>query len=58
MSWPSKALHDVAMVKFMKDPSITGMMMDELPFDGKRMIYEGFRWLLMNNLPLHFKALL
>lgn len=46
ISWPSKAVHDVGMAKFMKDPRITGMMMEEMPFDGKRMIYGGFQMIV------------
>ena len=37
--WPSKAVRDEANKKIMQDPR---MKMDDMPFDGKRMIYGGF----------------
>ena len=39
VTWPSKAVRDVGMKKFMEDPRMKDMQM---PFDGKRMIYGGF----------------
>ena len=41
--WPSRAVRDEASKKIMADPR---MKMDDAPFDGKRMIYGGFRVLL------------
>ena len=38
--WPSKAVRDEANKKIMQDPR---MKMDDMPFDGKRMIYGGFK---------------
>lgn len=34
------------MAKFMKEPRITGMMMEEMPFDGKRMFYGGLQMIV------------
>lgn len=39
IEWPSKEIRDKGWEKAMKDP---GMQPDQLPFDGKRMIYGGF----------------
>lgn len=41
--WPSKAVRDEASKKLMAD---TRMKADEMPFDGKRLIYGGFEPLL------------
>ena len=41
--WPSKAAHDAGMEQFMNDPRIKAMNMDDMPFDGKRMIYGSFQ---------------
>jgi uncharacterized protein YbaA (DUF1428 family) len=38
--WPSKAVRDAANKKIMEDPRMK--MSDDMPFDGKRMIYGGF----------------
>ncbi len=38
IEWPSKQVRDAGMAKAMSDPR----MMNEMPFDGKRMIYGGF----------------
>lgn len=38
IEWPSKEVRDTGMAKAMADPRMT----DEMPFDGKRMIYGGF----------------
>jgi len=43
ITWPSKAVRDQGMKKFMEDPRMKDMQM---PFDGKRMIYGGFAPLL------------
>lgn len=40
--WPSKQVRDEAHPKFMADPR---MKMDDMPFDGKRMVYGGFETL-------------
>jgi uncharacterized protein YbaA (DUF1428 family) len=42
--WPSKAVRDEANKKIMADPRMK--MGDDMPFDGKRMIYGGFDVLL------------
>jgi uncharacterized protein YbaA (DUF1428 family) len=39
--WPSKAVRDAGMKKVMEDPRMKGP--DDMPFDGKRMIYGGFQ---------------
>lgn len=39
----SKAHRDAVNKKVMKDPRIQGMMKNEVPFDGDRMMYGGFR---------------
>jgi uncharacterized protein YbaA (DUF1428 family) len=39
--WPSKAVRDDGMAKFMNDP-ICDMEKNPMPFDGKRLIYGGF----------------
>ncbi|MBR0670916.1 DUF1428 domain-containing protein [Neoroseomonas soli] len=45
VTWPSKEVRDKAWAAIMADPS---MRMDpaNMPFDGKRMIYGGFRAIL------------
>ena len=40
MTWPDRATCDAASQKMMSDPGMK--MPDEMPFDGKRMIYGGF----------------
>jgi uncharacterized protein YbaA (DUF1428 family) len=39
-TYPSKAVRDAANEKMRSDPNMAGM---EMPFDGKRMIFGGFR---------------
>jgi uncharacterized protein YbaA (DUF1428 family) len=42
--YPSKAVRDRANKKIMKDPRLADMMDPKaIPFDGKRMIYGGFK---------------
>ncbi len=43
--WPSKEVHDVGMKKAMEDPEFDGFA-NNMPFDGKRMIFGGFEVLL------------
>jgi uncharacterized protein YbaA (DUF1428 family) len=40
ITWPSKAVRDVGMKKFLEDPRTKGM--ENMPFDGQRMIFGGF----------------
>jgi uncharacterized protein YbaA (DUF1428 family) len=42
--WPSKAVRDAGNKKVMADPRL--QTPDEMPFDGKRLIYGGFQPLL------------
>ena len=42
--WPSKAVRDAASKKIMEDPRMQPG--DDMPFDGKRLIYGGFEILL------------
>ena len=44
IKWPSKAVRDDGMKKFMDDPRIKDMK--EMPFDGQRMIFGGFEAIL------------
>jgi uncharacterized protein YbaA (DUF1428 family) len=41
VEWPDKAARDAGMEKFMKDPRMDAA--SECPFDGKRMIFGGFK---------------
>ena len=41
--YPDKATRDAASKKMMSDPRMKDMMGQEMPFDGKRMIYGGFQ---------------
>ena len=41
--YKSRAHRDKVMSKVMKDPRIGKMMQGEVPFDGKRMIFGGFK---------------
>ncbi|MDN2567718.1 DUF1428 family protein [Aquibium sp. A9E412] len=41
--WPSRAARDAGMAAAMADPRLTG---EEMPFDGKRMIFGGFETIL------------
>jgi uncharacterized protein YbaA (DUF1428 family) len=43
IEWPSKAARDEGSGKVMSDPRLS---MDDMPFDGKRMIYGGFAVML------------
>lgn len=43
ISWPDKSTRDTGMKKSMEDPRLMGQ---EMPFDGKRMIYGGFEVVL------------
>ena len=43
IEWPSKAARDEGSRKVMSDPRLK---MDDMPFDGKRMIYGGFSVML------------
>ena len=40
VEWPDKATRDAGMEKVMKDPRMD--VANEMPFDGKRMIFGGF----------------
>ncbi|WP_058835307.1 DUF1428 domain-containing protein [Luteimonas abyssi] len=42
IEWPDKATRDAAFEQAMKDPRMTPEA-NPMPFDGKRMIYGGFR---------------
>jgi uncharacterized protein YbaA (DUF1428 family) len=42
--WPSKEVRDAGNQKMMNDPRMK--MTDDMPFDGKRMIFGGFQILL------------
>ena len=42
ISWPSREVRDAGMAKVFADPRMNGPAMD-MPFDGKRMIFGGFR---------------
>jgi uncharacterized protein YbaA (DUF1428 family) len=43
LEWPSKEVRDAGMRRMMEDPRMADMPM---PFDGKRMIFGGFRPIL------------
>ena len=45
VTWPSKEVRDAGMKKFMEDPRMQDGMKN-MPFDGQRMIYGGFRVIL------------
>ena len=45
IEWPSKAVRDAGNAKFMSDPRMKSMG-DDIPFDGKRMVFGGFEELL------------
>ncbi len=42
--WPSREARDAGMKNFMADPRMSRM--DQMPFDGKRMIYGGFEMIV------------
>ncbi|HET6655210.1 MAG TPA: DUF1428 domain-containing protein [Gammaproteobacteria bacterium] len=44
IEWPSKEVRDAGMKKMMEDPRMKEM--SDMPFDGKRMIFGGFRPIL------------
>lgn len=43
IEWPDKATRDAGMAKVMQDPRMAN---DQMPYDGKRMIFGGFAPLL------------
>src|SRR5690606_17813547 len=45
IEWPSREVRDVGMQKVMEDPRLK-QDSNPMPFDGKRMIYGGFRMML------------
>ena len=45
IEWPDRATRDAGMAKMMADPRMQPDVMP-MPFDGRRMIYGGFRMLL------------
>jgi uncharacterized protein YbaA (DUF1428 family) len=45
VEWPDKATRDAAVEKMMKDPRMDPSK-NPMPFDGKRMIYGGFKPIL------------
>jgi uncharacterized protein YbaA (DUF1428 family) len=44
--YKSRAHRDKVMAKVMKDPRLAKMMQGDAPFDGKRMIFGGFKMIL------------
>ncbi|MEJ7929769.1 DUF1428 domain-containing protein [Ramlibacter sp. AN1015] len=46
ITWPSKAVRDDGMKKFMDEPRIKEMK--DMPFDGQRMIFGGFQVVVEN----------
>lgn len=44
IGWPSKAVRDAGMRRFMDDPRVKAL--GDMPFDGQRMIYGGFEVML------------
>jgi uncharacterized protein YbaA (DUF1428 family) len=43
ITYKSRAQRDRVNAKVMKDPRLAGMDMSKMPFDGKRMIFGGFK---------------
>lgn len=43
IEWPDKATRDAGMKKVMEDPRMQPDTMSEMPFDGPRMVFGGFR---------------
>lgn len=46
ISWPSREARDAGMKKAMADPRMQEPTVKDMPFDGMRMIFGGFRVLL------------
>lgn len=46
ITWPSKEVRDRGMPAAMQDPRLSGVDPSQLPFDGRRMIFGGFKVLL------------
>ena len=46
IEWPDKATRDAGMKKVMEDPRMQPEAMGEMPFDGPRMVFGGFRVLV------------
>lgn len=46
VTWPSKEVRDAGMASAMKDPRMNSDDLAVMPFDGKRMIFGGFRVLV------------
>lgn len=44
ITWPNKSIRDEGMKKFMDDPRFKSVQ--DMPFDGQRMIYGGFQAIL------------
>ncbi|MES2625626.1 MAG: DUF1428 domain-containing protein [Pseudomonadota bacterium] len=44
--WPSKDVRVIGMKKFMEDPRLHKWDMNNMPFDGQRMIFGGFETLV------------
>jgi uncharacterized protein YbaA (DUF1428 family) len=47
--WPSKAARDQGMKAAMDDPRFEDWTPDSMPFDGKRMIFDGIDTMLQTN---------
>ena len=45
IAWPSKEVRDLGMAAVMQDPRMK-QYENQMPFDGKRMIFGGFRVLV------------
>ena len=43
IEWPDKATRDAGMAKVMADPRMQPDAMTDMPFDGKRLVFGGFR---------------
>ena len=46
IEWPDKATHDAAMAQMMDPAFDPGFDMSAMPFDGRRMIFGGFKALM------------
>lgn len=42
IEWPSKEVRDATWQVMMEDPEMKKMMNEDMPFDGKRIVYGGF----------------